>query len=93
MFQETSMIYLMALTPFDCVSIKMDFEALCLPGMGLPRYAAIARVLIEVLPQLLPKMHTHVTSLVNMVCVRVTMSRVWHALLAVTKRTLLCLRF
>jgi hypothetical protein len=50
MFQKTSMIYLMALMPFDCVSIKMDFEALCPPGMGLPRYAAIARVLMEVLP-------------------------------------------
>ncbi len=68
MFQKTSMIYLMALMPFDCVSIKMDFEALCPPGMGLPRYAAIVRVLMEVLPRLLPKTHTRVTSLVNMVC-------------------------
>ena len=62
------MIYLMALTPFDWVSIKMDFEALCLPGMGPPQYAAITWVLMEVLPQLLPKTHTHITSLVNMVC-------------------------
>jgi hypothetical protein len=66
-FQKTSMIYLLALIPFDCISIKMGFEALCPPGLGLPRYGCIARVLMEVLPRLLPKTSTRVTSLVTMV--------------------------
>jgi hypothetical protein len=41
-FQKTSMIYLLALMPFDCISIKMGFKALCPPGMGLPWYTCIA---------------------------------------------------
>jgi hypothetical protein len=36
--------------PFDCISIKMGYKALCLPGLGLPCYAVIAWVLIELLP-------------------------------------------
>jgi hypothetical protein len=67
MFQKTSMIYLMALMPFDCISIEMGFEALCLLGMGLPQYSAIALVLMEVLPPLIPKTQTCVTTLFNMV--------------------------
>ena len=66
-FQKTSMIYLLALTPFDCISIKMGFEALCPPGMGLQRYATMARVLMEILPRLVPKTHTRVLSLITMV--------------------------
>ncbi len=44
-FQKASMIYLMPIMPFDCISIKMGYKALCPPGMGIPHYAAIARVL------------------------------------------------
>jgi hypothetical protein len=55
-FQKTSMIYLLPITPFDCISIKMGYEALCPLGMGIPRYAAIVRVLFKILPPLLPKL-------------------------------------
>ncbi len=51
---KTSLIYLLPVLPFDCISIKMGFKALCPPGLGLPGYAIIARVLMEVLPKLLP---------------------------------------
>jgi hypothetical protein len=33
---KTSLIYLLPVLPFDCISIKMGFEALCPPGLGLP---------------------------------------------------------
>ena len=67
-FHKTALIYLLPVVPFDCVSIKMGFEALCPPGLGLPRYTAIARVLMELLPCLLPRTDTQVSSIVNMVC-------------------------
>jgi hypothetical protein len=66
-FQKTSMIYLLPIMPFDCISIKMGYKALCPPGMGLPHYETIAWVLMEILPRLLPKAHTRITSLINMV--------------------------
>jgi hypothetical protein len=67
--QKTLMIYLLAIMPFDCISIKMGYESLCPPGMGIPRYADITQVLFKVLPCLLPKTHTRVSSLINMVCI------------------------
>ena len=66
-FHKTALIYLLPVVPFDCVSIKMGFEALCPPGLGLPRYTVIARVLMELLPRLLPRTDTQVSSIVNMV--------------------------
>jgi hypothetical protein len=66
-FQKTSMIYLMSIMPFDCISIKMGYKALCPPGIGIPCYAAVARGLFEFLPRLLPKTHTYVSSLIKMV--------------------------
>ena len=66
-FTKTAVIYLLPVMPFDCISIKMGFEALCPPGLGIPRYAAIARVLMELLPRLLPRSDTQVSSLINMV--------------------------
>jgi len=36
--QKTLMIYLVPITPLDCVMIKMSYEALCIPGTGLTRY-------------------------------------------------------
>jgi hypothetical protein len=60
-FQKTLMIYLMPIMPFNCISIKMGYEALCPQGMGIPRYAAIAWVLFEILPRLLPKTHTRIS--------------------------------
>ena len=66
-FQKTALLYLLPVVPFDCISIKMGFEALCPPGLGLPKYAAIAAVMMELLPRLLPRSDTQVSSLVNMV--------------------------
>ena len=40
-FHKTAQIYLLPVVPFDCISIKMGFEALCPPGLGLPKYATI----------------------------------------------------
>jgi hypothetical protein len=65
-FHKTLMIYLLLVMPFDCISIKMGFEALCPPGLGLPCYMQIACVLMEILPHLLPRANTQVTSFVNM---------------------------
>jgi hypothetical protein len=45
----------------------MGYEALCIPGMGLSRYPAAVRVLMELLPHLLPHTYNEVTSLINMV--------------------------
>ena len=45
----------------------MGFEALCPPGLGIPRYAMISRVLMEILPRLLPRSDTQISSLINMV--------------------------
>jgi hypothetical protein len=66
-FHKTALIYLLPVTPFDCISIKMGFEALCPPGLGIPRYAQISRVLMEVLPRLLPRSDTQISTLINMV--------------------------
>jgi hypothetical protein len=30
------LIYLLLVMPFDCISLKMGFKVLCLPGLGLP---------------------------------------------------------
>ena len=65
--QKTLLIYLVPLTPLDCVMVKMGYEALCIPGTGLTRYPVAARVLLELLPRLLPKTDDEVTSIINMV--------------------------
>jgi hypothetical protein len=65
---KTAIIYLLPVMPFDCIRIKMGFEALCPPGLGIPRYAMILRVLVELLPRLLPPSNTQVSLLINMVC-------------------------
>jgi hypothetical protein len=57
-FQKMAIIYLLPVMPFDCICIKMGFEALCPPGLGIPRYAMISRVLVELLPRLLPRSDT-----------------------------------
>ncbi len=49
-FHKTSFLYLLLVMPFDCISIKMGYDALCPPDLGLPRYAMIAWVLMELLP-------------------------------------------
>jgi hypothetical protein len=53
-FQKTDSIYLLPFMPFNAVSLKLGFEGLCSPGLGIDRYAAIATALMEVIPCLLP---------------------------------------
>ena len=65
--QKTLMIYLVPITPLDCVMIKMGYEALCIPGTGLTRYPVAACVLLEILPRLLPNSDNEVSSIINMV--------------------------
>ncbi len=52
---------------FNCVCIKMGFEALCPPSLGVPRYVAIVQVLLEVLPKLLPKSDSQINTLITVV--------------------------
>ena len=66
--QKTSVIFLLPLTLFDAIKLNMGFEGLCPPGLGLPRYAEIAGVLMEVLPRMLPEIDSQITSLVTVVC-------------------------
>jgi hypothetical protein len=33
------LIYLLPVMPFDCISLKMGFVALCPPGLGIPCHA------------------------------------------------------
>jgi hypothetical protein len=45
-FQKTLVLFLLPLMAFDAVNLRMGFEALCPPGLGLPRYAKIAVALM-----------------------------------------------
>ena len=53
-FQKRGSVYLLPLMPFDAVSLKLGFEGLCPPSLGVDRYASIAAALMEVIPLLLP---------------------------------------
>ena len=65
--QPISALYLLPIVPFDCINVNMGYEALCPPGLGIRRYARIGRVLIEVLPRILPKLHSQVNTIIAMV--------------------------
>ncbi len=52
-FQKTGSIYLLPVMPFDAVNLKLGFEGLCPPGLGVDRYASIAAAIMEVVPRLL----------------------------------------
>ncbi len=52
---------------FDAINLRMGFEGLCSPGLGLPRYAEIAVALMEILPRLLPTTDSQVASLITVV--------------------------
>ena len=41
-FQKTGSVYMLPLMPFDAVNLKLGFEGLCPPGLGIDRYASIA---------------------------------------------------
>ena len=64
---QTSQLYLLPIIPFDCINLAMGYEALCPPGLGLSKYARIGKVLLEVVPRLLPKLNTKLMTLVTMV--------------------------
>ena len=64
---QTSQLYLLPIIPFDCINLTMGYEAICPPGLGLSKYARIGKVLLEVVPRLLPKLNTQLTTLVTMV--------------------------
>ncbi len=53
-FQKTGSVYLLPVMPFDAVNLKLGFEGLCPPGLGVDRYAFIAAAIMEVVPRLLP---------------------------------------
>ena len=52
--QEVGSNYLIALMPFDAIVLANRFEGLCPPGLGLVRYAAMSKALLELLPWLIP---------------------------------------
>ncbi len=62
------LIYLLPVMPFDCISLKMGFVALCPPGLGIPCHAKIARVLMGILLRFLPCTDTHIALLIIMNC-------------------------
>ncbi len=65
--QKMSTLFLLHLMLFDSVNLHMGFKGLCPPGHGLPRYAEIAGVQMEVLLCLLSTLDAQVASLVMVV--------------------------
>ena len=49
-FQKTGSIYLLLVMSFDAVNLKLGFEGLCPPGLGVDRYASIAAAIMQVIP-------------------------------------------
>jgi hypothetical protein len=54
LLQELSMNHLLVLIPFDAIMLQYRFEGLCPPGLGLTRYGAMSKALMELLPRLIP---------------------------------------
>ena len=52
--QEISMNHLLALIPFDAIMLQYRFEGLCPPGLGITRYGAMSKALMELLTRLIP---------------------------------------
>ena len=52
-FQKMGSVYLLPVMPVDAVNLKLGFEGLCPPGLGIDRYASIAAAIMEVVPRLL----------------------------------------
>ncbi len=52
-FQKSGSVNLLPFMLFDAVSLKLGFEGLCPPGLGIDRYAAIATALMDIIPCLL----------------------------------------
>jgi hypothetical protein len=52
--QEVSMNHVLALMSFDAIVVRFCFEGLCPPGLGITRYGAMSKALMELLPWLIP---------------------------------------
>jgi hypothetical protein len=65
--QKLLMIYLIPVTPLNCIMIIMGYKVLCIPGTGTSRYPIVAQVLMELLPRLILRLDNKVPSLINMV--------------------------
>ncbi len=62
--QKISTVYLLPCMPFDAINLKLGYEGLCPPGLGVHRYAEICNDIKEVLPHLLPRISC-VTTIVS----------------------------
>ncbi len=51
--QEVALGYIIPIIPFDAIVLAHKFEGLCPPGLGLVKYAAMCKALIELLPWLI----------------------------------------
>jgi hypothetical protein len=52
--QEVILGYIIAIIPFDAIVLAHKFKGPCPPGLGLVKYAAMCKVLMELLPRLIP---------------------------------------
>jgi hypothetical protein len=52
--QEVALGYIIAIIPFDTIVLAHKFEGLCPPSLGLVKYAAMCKALMELLPWLIP---------------------------------------
>jgi hypothetical protein len=66
--QKMSALFLLPLMLFYAVNLHMRFKGVCPPGLGLPWYAEITRVMLEVILCFLPTYDSQVTLLVVLVC-------------------------
>jgi hypothetical protein len=66
-FQKTASVYLLPFMPFDAISIKLGFEGLCPPGIGIYRYADVSMALMDVLPRVMPERISHLGTIITAV--------------------------
>jgi hypothetical protein len=52
--QEVALGYIIAIIPLDAIVLAHKFKGLCPPGLGLVKYAAMCKALMELLPWLIP---------------------------------------
>ena len=52
--QEVGLSYVLGLLPFDAIVLTHGFEGLCPPGLGLAKYAAMSKAIMELVPRLIP---------------------------------------
>jgi hypothetical protein len=52
--QEVSLRYIIAIMPFEAIILAHRFKGLFPPGLGLVKYAAMCKALMELLPWLIP---------------------------------------